>query len=100
MRFQATLPGGKSGQDVATTVGEASLERHLGQIADGPNGPPQSTGGKTTRINLQSGLNRAINGRPRGDGQGGDVKWGPRRLPPSREAIPNYRKVNPPNAPT
>src|SRR6201995_407564 len=59
---QATLPGA-SPEDVATTVARP-LERHLGQIADVTEMTSQSTVG-TTRITLQFGLNRDINGAAR-----------------------------------
>src|SRR4030081_2926298 len=59
---QATLPGA-SPQDVATTVA-SPLERHLGQIADVTEMTSSSTVGGT-RITLQFGLNRDINGAAR-----------------------------------
>src|ERR1700759_2179354 len=59
---QATLPGA-SPQDVADTVA-SPLERHLGQIADVSEMTSTSTLG-STRITLQFGLNRDINGAPR-----------------------------------
>src|SRR5215510_16450942 len=59
---QATLPGG-SPQDVATTVA-SPLERHLGQIADVTEMTSSSSVG-ITRITLQIGLNRDINGAAR-----------------------------------
>ena len=59
---QATLPGA-SPQDVATTVA-SPLERHLGQIADVTEMTSSSTVG-STRITLQFGLNRDINGAAR-----------------------------------
>ena len=59
---QATLPGA-SPQDVATTVA-SPLEKHLGQIADVTEMTSSSTVGGT-RITLQFGLNRDINGAAR-----------------------------------
>src|SRR6266481_2837510 len=56
------LPGA-SPQDVATTVA-SPLERHLGQIADVTEMTSSSTVG-STRITLQFGLNRDINGAAR-----------------------------------
>src|SRR5271156_2329157 len=91
---QATLPGA-SPQDVATTVA-SPLERHLGQIADVTEMTSSSTVG-STRITLQFGLNRDINGAAR-DVQAGiiaarpDVRTSLRRNPP-------YRKVTPADAP-
>src|ERR1700751_6038368 len=91
---QATLPGA-SPQDVATTVA-SPLERHLGQIADVTEMTSSSTVG-STRITLQFGLSRDINGAAR------DVRapinaaradW-----PTSLRSNPTYRKVNPADAP-
>src|SRR5579871_7054910 len=59
---QATLPGA-SPEDVATTVA-SPLERHLGQIASVTEMTSQSSVGQT-RITLQFGLNRDINGAAR-----------------------------------
>src|SRR6202012_650861 len=59
---QATLPGA-SPQDVADTVA-SPLERPLGQIADVNEMTSTSTLG-ATRITLQFGLNRDINGAAR-----------------------------------
>src|ERR1700751_112404 len=91
---QATLPGG-SPEDVATTVA-SPLERHLGQIADVTEMTSSSTVG-STRITLQFGLNRDINGAAR------DVHAAlnaPRAaLPTSLRTNPPYRKVNPADAP-
>src|ERR1700748_314086 len=56
---QATLPGA-SPQDVATTVA-SPLEKHLGQIADVHEMTSSSSAG-STRITLQFGLNRDIDG--------------------------------------
>jgi multidrug efflux pump len=59
---RAQLPGG-SPAVVATTVA-TPLERHLGQIADVTEMTSSSTVG-STRINLQFGLDRDINGAAR-----------------------------------
>jgi multidrug efflux pump len=91
---QATLPGG-SPQDVATTVA-SPLERHLGQIADVTEMTSSSTVG-ATRITLQFGLNRDINGAAR-DVQAA-INAARADLPTSLRANPTYRKVNPADAP-
>jgi multidrug efflux pump len=91
---QATLPGG-SPQDVATTVA-SPLERHLGQIADVTEMTSSSTAG-ATRITLQFGLNRDINGAAR-DVQAA-INAARADLPTSLRSNPTYRKVNPADAP-
>src|SRR6201997_4747897 len=91
---QATLPGA-SPQDVATTVA-SPLERHLGQIADVTEMTSSSTVG-ATRITLQFGLNRDINGAAR-DVQAA-INAARADLPTSLRANPTYRKVNPADAP-
>jgi multidrug efflux pump len=91
---QATLPGA-SPQDVATTVA-SPLERHLGQIADVTEMTSSSTVG-STRITLQFGLNRDINGAAR-DVQAA-INAARADLPTSLRANPTYRKVNPADAP-
>src|SRR5580692_6103270 len=91
---QATLPGA-SPQDVATTVA-SPLERHLGQIADVTEMTSSSTVGGT-RINLQFGLSRDINGAAR-DVQAA-INAAHADLPTSLRTNPSYRKVNPADAP-
>jgi multidrug efflux pump len=91
---QATLPGA-SPQDVATTVA-GPLERHLGQIADVTEMTSSSTVG-STRITLQFGLNRDINGAAR-DVQAA-INAARADLPTSLRSNPTYRKVNPADAP-
>jgi multidrug efflux pump len=91
---QATLPGA-SPQDVATTVA-SPLERHLGQIADVAEMTSQSTVGNT-RITLQFGLSRDINGAAR-DVQAA-INAARADLPTSLRTNPTYRKVNPADAP-
>jgi multidrug efflux pump len=91
---QATLPGA-SPEDVATTVA-SPLERHLGQIADVTEMTSSSTVG-STRITLQFGLNRDINGAAR-DVQAA-INAARADLPTSLRSNPTYRKVNPADAP-
>ncbi|MDB5611075.1 MAG: nodulation protein [Bradyrhizobium sp.] len=91
---QATLPGA-SPQDVATTVA-SPLERHLGQIADVTEMTSSSSVG-STRITLQFGLNRDIDGAAR-DVQAA-INAARADLPTSLRSNPTYRKVNPADAP-
>jgi len=91
---QATLPGA-SPQDVATTVA-SPLERHLGQIADVTEMTSSSTVGGT-RIILQFGLNRNIDGAAR-DVQAA-INAARADLPTSLRTNPTYKKVNPADAP-
>ncbi len=91
---QATLPGA-SPEDVATTVA-SPLERHLGQIADVTEMTSSSTVGQT-RITLQFGLSRDINGAAR-DVQAA-INASRADLPTSLRTNPTYRKVNPADAP-
>jgi multidrug efflux pump len=91
---QATLPGA-SPQDVATTVA-SPLERHLGQIADVTEMTSSSTVG-STRITLQFGLNRDIDGAAR-DVQAA-INAARADLPTSLRTNPTYKKVNPADAP-
>jgi multidrug efflux pump len=91
---QATLPGA-SPQDVATTVA-SPLERHLGQIADVTEMTSSSSVG-STRITLQFGLNRDIDGAAR-DVQAA-INAARADLPTSLRSNPTYKKVNPADAP-
>ena len=91
---QAQLPGA-SPEVMATSVA-TPLERHLGQIADVTEMTSQSSVG-STRITLQFGLNRDINGAAR-DVQGA-INAARADLPTSLRSNPTYRKVNPADAP-
>ena len=91
---QASLPGA-SPETVATSVA-APLERHLGQIADVTEMTSTSSVGQT-RIVLQFGLNRDINGAAR-DVQAA-INAARADLPTSLRSNPTYRKVNPADAP-
>jgi multidrug efflux pump len=91
---RAQLPGA-SPEVVATSVA-APLERHLGQIADVTEITSTSTVG-ATRINLQFGLDRDINGAAR-DVQAA-INAARADLPSSLRSNPTYRKVNPADAP-
>src|SRR5262249_15535421 len=79
----------------ATSVA-TPLERHLGQIADVTEMTSSSTVG-STRINLQFGLDRDINGAAR-DVQAA-INAARVDLPSSLRQNPTYRKVNPADAP-
>src|ERR1700689_2329646 len=91
---QATLPGA-SPETVATSVA-SPLERHLGSISDVTEMTSQSSVG-TSRITLQFGLNRDIDGAAR------DVQAAlnaPRAgFPPALRSNPPYHKANPAGAP-
>src|SRR6201986_1304789 len=91
---KATRPGA-SPQDVATTVA-SHLEKHLGQIANVTEMPSSSTVG-STRITLQFGLDRDIDGAAR-DVQAG-INAARADLPAALKSNPTYRKVNPADAP-
>jgi multidrug efflux pump len=90
----AQLPGG-SPEVVANTVA-TPLERHLGQIADVTEMTSASTVG-VTRINLQFGLDRDINGAARDVQAGMQAAYAD--LPTNLRSNPTYRKVNPADAP-
>jgi multidrug efflux pump len=91
---QAQLPGA-SPDTVATSVAEP-LERHLGQIADVTEMTSTSAVGQT-RIVLQFGLDRDINGAAR-DVQAA-INAARADLPTSLRSNPTYRKVNPADSP-
>ena len=91
---QASLPGA-SPDTVATSVA-SPLERHLGQIADVTEMTSASSVGQT-RITLQFGLNRDIDGAAR-DVEAA-INAARADLPTSLRANPTYRKVNPADAP-
>jgi len=90
----ATMPGA-SPDTMATSVA-TPLERHLGIIADVTEMTSQSTVG-TTRIILQFGLNRNIDGAAR-DVQAA-INAARADLPTSLRQNPTYRKVNPADSP-
>jgi multidrug efflux pump len=91
---QAQLPGA-SPDTVASSVA-GPLERHLGQIADVTEMTSQSGVGQT-RITLQFGLDRDIDGAAR-DVQAA-INAAHADLPTSLKTNPTYRKVNPADAP-
>ena len=91
---QASLPGA-SPDTVATSVA-SPLERHLGQIADVTEMTSQSSVGQT-RITLQFGLNRSIDGAAR-DVEAA-INAARADLPTALRQNPTYRKVNPADAP-
>jgi multidrug efflux pump len=91
---QASLPGA-SPETVATSVA-TPLERHLGQIADVTEMTSSSSVGQT-RITLQFGLDRNIDGAAR-DVEAA-INAARADLPTSLRSNPTYRKVNPADAP-
>jgi len=91
---QAQQPGA-SPETMATSVA-TPLERHLGAIADVTEMTSSSTVGHT-RITLQFGLDRDINGAAR-DVQAA-INAARADLPASLRSNPTYRKVNPADAP-
>src|SRR5262249_37307644 len=90
----AQLPGASS-ETVATSVA-TPLERHLGTIADVLEMTSSSSVGQT-RITLQFGLNRDIEGAAR-DVQAA-INAARADLPATLRSNPSYRKVNPADAP-
>ena len=90
----ATMPGA-SPETMASTVA-TPLERHLGVIADVTEMASASTV-NSTRITLQFGLNRNIDGAAR-DVQAA-INAARADLPASLRTNPTYRKVNPADAP-
>jgi multidrug efflux pump len=91
---QATMPGA-SPDNMATSVA-APLEKHLGQIADVTE-MTSSSSLANTRITLQFGLDRDINGAAR-DVQAA-INAAHADLPTTLRANPIYRKVNPADSP-
>ena len=91
---QASLPGA-SPETMSTSVA-TPLERHLGQIADVSEMTSSSSVGQT-RITLQFGLDRDIDGAAR-DVQAA-INAARADLPASLKSNPTYRKVNPADAP-
>jgi multidrug efflux pump len=92
--IQAQMPGA-SPDTMASSVA-APLERHLGSIADVAEMTSQSSVG-TTRITLQFGLDRSIDGAAR-DVQAA-INAARADLPTALRSNPTYRKVNPADAP-
>jgi len=86
---------GASPDTMATSVA-SPLERHLGQIADVTEMTSQSSVG-STRITLQFGLNRDIDGAAR-DVQAA-INAARADLPTSLRSNPTYHKYNPSDAP-
>ncbi|MDR3515463.1 MAG: efflux RND transporter permease subunit [Azospirillaceae bacterium] len=91
---QASMAGA-SPETMATSVA-TPLERHLGQIADVTEMTSTSTVG-STRVILQFGLNRDIDGAAR-DVQAA-INAARADLPVSLKSNPTYRKMNPADAP-
>jgi multidrug efflux pump len=91
---QASMPGA-SPENMATSVA-TPLERHLGQIADVTE-MTSSSGVGNSRITLQFGLNRDIDGAAR-DVQAA-INAARADLPTSLRSNPTYRKVNPADSP-
>jgi len=91
---QATMPG--ASPDTMSTSVATPLERHLGVIADVSEMTSQSSVG-STRITLQFGLDRDIDGAAR-DVQAA-INAARVDLPTSLRQNPTYRKANPADAP-
>ncbi|MFG1422362.1 efflux RND transporter permease subunit [Roseixanthobacter liquoris] len=94
IQVTASMPGA-SPETMASTVA-TPLERHLGQIADVSEITSNSTLG-STRITLQFGLDRDIDGAAR-DVQAA-INAARADLPAALRSNPTYRKVNPADAP-
>ena len=90
----ASMPGA-SPETMAASVA-TPLERHLGQIADVSEMTSSSSTG-STRITLQFGLNRDIDGAAR-EVQAA-INAARADLPTNLKSNPTYRKVNPADAP-
>jgi multidrug efflux pump len=90
----AVMPGA-SPDTIASTVA-APLERHLGEIADVSEMTSQSVVG-STRITLQFGLDRDIDGAAR-DVEAA-INAARADLPTALRSNPTYRKVNPADSP-
>ena len=90
----ASMPGGSPSDMAASVAGP--LEKHLGQIADVTEMTSQSSL-NSTRVTLQFGLDRDINGAAR-DVQAG-INAARADLPTSLKANPTYRKFNPADSP-
>jgi multidrug efflux pump len=91
---QATMAG--ASPDVMAATVATPLERHLGQIADVTEMTSQSTT-SATRVTLQFGLDRDIDGAAR-DVEAG-INAARADLPTALRSNPTYRKVNPADAP-
>jgi multidrug efflux pump len=91
---QASMAGA-SPETMATTVA-TPLERHLGTIADVDEMTSSSSVG-STRVTLQFGLDRNIDGAAR-DVQAA-INAARADLPTSLKSNPTYRKINPADAP-
>jgi multidrug efflux pump len=94
IRVQARMPG--ANPDTMATSVASPLEKHLGQIADVTEMTSQSTL-QNTRITLQFGLDRDINGAAR-DVQAA-INAARADLPVSLRTNPTYNKVNPADSP-
>jgi multidrug efflux pump len=91
---QATMPGA-SPDNMASSVA-SPLEKHLGQIADVTEMTSSSSLGNT-RVTLQFGLDRDINGAAR-DVQAA-INAARADLPTSLRSNPSYHKINPADSP-